>query len=96
MKRFFMIAVLTVLASAFVSAQQPSPPANDSGVRFRVTTRIVLVDAIVLDKQNNPVQGLKADDFTVTEDGVRQRITSFSARIHHRLYAAPRRRSGSR
>lgn len=89
MKRFVMIAVLTVLASAFVSAQQPSPPANDSGVRFRVTTRIVLVDAIVLDKQNNPVQGLKADDFTVTEDGVRQRITSFSERIPEAAKPAP-------
>src|SRR5690242_9651186 len=89
MKRFVMIAVLPVLASAFVGAQQSSPPANDPGVRFRVTTHVVLVDAIVLDKQNNPVQGLKADDFTVTEDGVRQRITSFSARIPEAAKPAP-------
>jgi VWFA-related protein len=82
MKRFLVhVAVLQVLAGAFVGAQQPPPAPSDSGLRFRVTTGIVLVDAIVLDKESNPVQGLKADDFTVTEDGVRQRITSFSERI---------------
>ena len=90
MKRFVVqIAVLLVLAGAFVGAQQPSPPPNDPGPVFRVTTRMVLVDAIVLDKQGNPVQGLKANDFTVTEDGVRQRITSFSERIPEPARPAP-------
>ena len=52
MKRFVVqIAVLQVLAGAFVGAQQPSPPPNDPGPLFRVTTRMVLVDAIVLDKE---------------------------------------------
>jgi VWFA-related protein len=82
MKRFVVqIVVLLVLAGAIVDAQQPSPTPNEPTVLFRVTTRIVLVDAIVLDKEHNPVRGLKANDFTVTEDGVRQRITSFSERI---------------
>ena len=90
MKRFVVqIAVLLVLAGAFVGAQQPSPPPNDLGPLFRVTTRLVMVDAIVLDKQGNPVQGLKANDFTVTEDGVRQRITSFSERIPEPARPAP-------
>jgi len=90
MKRFVVqIAGLLVLAGAFVGAQQPSPPPNDPGPLFRVTTRMVLVDAIVLDKQGNPVQGLKANDFTVTEDGVRQRITSFSERIPEPARPAP-------
>jgi VWFA-related protein len=90
MKRFVVqIAVLQVLAGAFVGAQQPSPPPNDPGPLFRVTTRMVLVDAIVLDKEGNPVQGLKANDFTVTEDGVRQRITSFAERIPEPARPAP-------
>src|SRR5260370_39017594 len=42
---------------------------------------MVLVDAIVPHNESNAVQGLKADYFTVTEDGVRQRITSFSEQI---------------
>jgi VWFA-related protein len=89
-KRFIvLIAVLPVLAGALVGAQQPSAPPNDPGPLFRVTSSIVLVDAIVLDKESNPVQGLKADDFTVTEDGVRQRITSFSERIPELARPAP-------
>lgn len=90
MKRFVVqIAGLPVLASAFVGAQQPSPPTSDPELVFRVTTRMVMVDAIVLDKQGNPVQGLKANDFTVTEDGVRQRITSFSERVPEPARPAP-------
>ena len=90
MKRFIVeIAVLPVLAGAFVGAQQPSAPAKDPGPLFRVTTRMVLVDAIVVDQKSNPIRGLKADDFTVTEDGVRQRIASFSERIPELARLAP-------
>jgi VWFA-related protein len=80
MKRFVVqITVLVVLAGALV-AQQPTAPAEESGLVVRVTTRMVLVDAVVLDKEGHPVKGLKADDFTVTENGIRQRIASFSER----------------
>lgn len=82
------IAVLVVLAGAFVAAQQPSAPTTDSGLVLHVTTRMVLVDTVVLDKGGRPVKGLKADDFTVTEDGVRQRIASFSERISESANAA--------
>ena len=81
MKRFVVeITVLVVLAGALVE-QQPSPPPQEPGLVVRVTTRMVQVDTVVLDKEGHPVKGLKADDFTVTEDGVRQRIASFSERI---------------
>ena len=42
---------------------------------------MVLVDTVVLDKEGHPVKGLKADDFTLTEGGVPQRIASFSERV---------------
>jgi VWFA-related protein len=81
MKRFVVeITVLVVLAGA-LAAQQSSPPPEEPGLVVRVTTRMVQVDTVVLDKEGHPVKGLKADDFTVTEDGVRQRIASFSERI---------------
>jgi VWFA-related protein len=81
MKRFVVqISTLMFLAGVLATAQQPPPPPKESGLVLRVTTRMVLVDAVVLDNEGHPVQGLKADDFTVTEDGVRQRITSFSER----------------
>ncbi len=89
MKRFVVqITVLVVLAGALV-AQQPSPPPEEPGLVVRVTTRMVQVDTIVLDKEGHPVKGLKADDFTVTEDGIRQRITSFSERISEPPNPAP-------
>lgn len=90
MKRFAVqMRMLMVLTSALVAAQQPSAPPKDSGMVLHVTTRMVLVDTVVLDKAGNPVKGLKADDFTVTEGGVRQRIASFSERISESAPPAP-------
>ncbi len=37
---------------------------------FRVNSRLVFLDATVLDKKGHPVvEGLTKDDFTITEDG---------------------------
>jgi VWFA-related protein len=81
MKRFVVqISTLMLLAGALATAQQPSPSREDPGVMLHVTTRMVLVDTVVLDKEGHPIKGLNADDFTLSEDGVRQRITSFSER----------------
>jgi VWFA-related protein len=89
MKRFVVqTTVLVVLAGALV-AQQPSPPPKEPGLVVRVTTRMLLVDTVVLDKEGHPVKGLKADDFTVTEDGVRQRLAFFSERISEPANPAP-------
>lgn len=81
MKRFVVQITVLSFASVLAYAQQPSPPPTEPGVVLRVTTRMVLVDAVVLDKEGHPVQGLKADDFTLTEDGARQKIASFSERV---------------
>ena len=90
MKRIAVqMRMLMVLTSALVAAQQPAPPSKDSGMVLHVTTRMVLVDTVVLDKTGNPVKGLKPDDFTVTEGGVRQRIASFSERISESSPPAP-------
>src|SRR4029077_12752607 len=89
MKRFVVqFTVLVVLGGALV-AQKPSPPAEEPGLVVRVTTRMVQVDTVVLDKEGHPVKGLKADDFTVTEDGVRQRIATFSERISEPANTVP-------
>jgi VWFA-related protein len=90
MKRFVVhIGMLLLFAGGLVTGQQPSPPPKDPGLVLRVTTRMVLVDAIVLDKEGHPVKGLKAEDFTVSEDGVRQRIASFSERSSEPSKPAP-------
>jgi VWFA-related protein len=52
--------------------------AQDGGV-IRVETREVLVPVIVTDAKGHHVTGLKASDFHVQEDGVEQKIRSFSS-----------------
>lgn len=50
---------------------QPQPPVFRTGINF------VRVDAIVTDRQGNPVTDLTVDDFEVFEDGKPQTIESF-------------------
>jgi VWFA-related protein len=87
MKRFVVHIGMLLLAASIVVAQQPPPP-KEPGLVLRVTTRMVLVDAIVLDKEGHPVKGLKSNDFTVIEDGVRQSIASFSEHNSERAHGA--------
>lgn len=58
------------------SASAPNPPTRPVST-LRVTTRAVLVDVIVTDKDGNPVKGLSKDDFTILEDGKPQRVSYF-------------------
>jgi VWFA-related protein len=44
---------------------------------LRVTTRLVLVDVVVTDKQGKPVTGLKREDFAVQENGKAQKVSTF-------------------
>jgi VWFA-related protein len=45
---------------------------------FRTTTRLVVLDVVATDDKGNPVKDLKAEDFTVTEDGTSQEVIDFS------------------
>lgn len=52
-------------------------PAKEEDV-VRISVTLVQVDAVVTDKQGNPVTDLKSSDFEVYEDGRKQHITNFS------------------
>jgi VWFA-related protein len=69
-------AVLSLSAAALVavSGQQPQAPG-----RFRSATTLVPIDVRVLDRSGKPITDLAERDFTVTENGVRQTISTFSA-----------------
>jgi VWFA-related protein len=74
----------TLLAWVLIaSAQPPAPqqqrqqptalPANKT-VKFEATTQLVVEDLIIKDKSGNPITGLTAADFIVTEDGKPQKV----------------------
>lgn len=58
-------------------AQQIGQNASAEGQntpRITVSTQLVIETVVVKDKQGNPIKGLTAKDFTITEDGVPQDI----------------------
>ena len=77
------LSLATLLLFAGVApAQQPAPPGEPRSdvpaAVLRVTTRLVLVDVVVTDKDNRPVTGLTRDDFILLENGKPQTIATFS------------------
>ncbi len=69
---------LLVLLCGRVAAQDAPPP----DVRFRVSTNLVQVDAIVTAPAGKSVPLLRPEDFEILEDGRPQRITSYSGGEH--------------
>lgn len=76
------LATLLLLSAATARPQSP-PPGSDAGPRpgatpppitFGVEVSYVEVDAIVTDKDGNPVHGLTREDFEIKEDGKPQRV----------------------
>ena len=71
------IGVLMLLALT-VQAQNPSKPQDDDDV-IRVKSNLVNIDVIVKDKKGKYISDLKAEDFTISENGVAQKIEFFDA-----------------
>ena len=67
------IAVVAVLANAQDQTQSPQLPPV-----FRGEVDLIRLDVSVLDHDRRPVTGLTAADFTVIENGTRQKISAFS------------------
>jgi len=63
--------------SSSPSAQQPQAPLESSAV-LKVTSRLVVVDVVVVDHKGQPVNDLTADDFSILEEGKEQKISAFS------------------
>lgn len=67
----FAIAMLTYGQQVGENKQSSDAP------NFTVTRQLKIESVLVKDKNGNPVEGLTAKDFTVTEDGVAQEIKFF-------------------
>ena len=60
---------------ATLNAQQPPPAAAPAeGIKFSSTTQLVVETVVVKDKNGKALEGLTAQDFSVTEDGKPQTV----------------------
>jgi Ca-activated chloride channel homolog len=74
-----LAAFVPQLAAQEAQDKQKQDKQPEAGT-IRLNTDLVTVDAIVTDRDGNRISGvLKASDFVIYEDGVRQAINSFSA-----------------
>ncbi len=88
--------ISTILAVAMMmpaGAQQQTPPAGarpqppaPGTTTFKANANLVILDVTAKDKGGLAVQGLKADDFTVLEDGKPQKISVFE---YQRISSTP-------
>jgi VWFA-related protein len=66
-------------ATPAAAQPSPTPPTSRRPVpTIQVTSRLVVLDVTVTDKQGRPVKGLKQSDFNLTEDRTPQAISSFA------------------
>lgn len=83
MKPHFSSSLILLLSCILpATAQNPAPAAqtkNPPQVQptLHITSRAVLVDVVVTDRNGNPVEGLRQDAFHVAEDGKPQTISYF-------------------
>ena len=80
MKIFAATAFLLFSFSAFAQNPQttPSQTATEDDEIVRISSELVLVDALVLNKEGKQVTDLTAEDFEVLQDGKPQKITNFA------------------
>lgn len=74
--RIILILLATGACLASAAAQTPSPtPDNDV---VKITSKIVQVDVLVVDKEGKLVPDLSSSDFEILQDGKAQKISGFS------------------
>ena len=83
-----VVACATFLAAIPVQSQDQKQTKSDQDV-IKVTSNLVSLDVIVKDKKGRPVTDLKAEDFTVIENGVPQKIEFFDSTLTSATEATP-------
>jgi VWFA-related protein len=65
----------TLCCGAQLTGQNKPVGSADQAATIKVTSRLIIETVGVKDKKGNPIGGLSAKDFTITEDGVAQKIS---------------------
>lgn len=77
MRHLYFTIFFIFLFSLSVFAQKPTPTPADEDDVIRISSQLVLVDALVLDKDGKQVTNLTAEDFEILQDGKPQKIETF-------------------
>ena len=77
---FAALSVLVLLATSSLWGQSAAPAAQAPQQKplFRSNENLILVDVSVRDKKGQPIDGLKASDFEVLENGKTQDVVTFA------------------
>src|ERR1035437_9979131 len=70
------------LSSGAQLTGQNKPAGASDTPTISVTTRLVVEAVVVKDKKGKPIDGLTTKDFTITEDGVPQKISFCRSEEH--------------
>ena len=73
-------ACVSIAAIGQTPAPTPTPSSlnSDEGQVIKVESRLVVVPVAVTDAAGQPVEGLKAEDFRIAEEGRQQKIDHVS------------------
>jgi VWFA-related protein len=75
MRRLAATILILVTVGQTQQIGQNAPTDRNQDFKIKVSTQLVVETVVALDKQGKPMEGLTANDFTVTEDGVPQKIS---------------------
>src|SRR5215208_5335569 len=73
-----VIKCLTLILLLSLLAHAQNPPKQDEDV-VKVKSNLVNIDVIVKDKKGKYISDLKAEDFTISENGIAQKVEFFDA-----------------
>jgi VWFA-related protein len=69
--------ILSLAASSVTVSAQQAGSSDIPAITIRANTRLVTVDVVVTDKKGQPITGLKLEDFTLEENGKKQKVSIF-------------------
>jgi len=82
MKPLIECTSMLLIAWVALVAQTGAPAGPETApLKLKAESRLVLVDAVVTGKKDEPVHGLTKDDFRLFEDGKEQVITAFQSHL---------------
>ena len=76
-----LLAFVLCLSSLSVPAQDKKQTKVNEDEIVRINSNLVSMDVMVKDRKGKAITDLKAEDFTVTENGVRQKIEFFDSTL---------------